>query len=98
MAAVSIIASQTAAANSADQTVASGTTVTLSLRAAAPSMGYDHQQDAAIAYVQLKTSDGVYINVGHLSYQEPGKAIVSPGVYRVSKVVTQTAVGVDIST
>jgi hypothetical protein len=89
--ATELIASTTSAANSADITVTAGSQVTVSLN------GKDSAIDNNVVQVQLKSSAGEWMQVGSLFSSQPAQSIVSPGTYRVRKLASALAFGVDRS-
>lgn len=90
MAAASIIVNSTAAADSADITLADGAGATLSLRGSFDAPG-------CLARIQIKASDASYVTIGTLDANKDALQIVGPGVFRVSKSLSPTAFGVDQS-
>lgn len=91
----SLIASKTAAENSADFTLADGQSAMLNLTQGAsggPALGV-----GCSASIQLKTSEGSYIQVGELTEKDPVLQVFGPGTYRVAKKASAAAFGVDKS-
>jgi hypothetical protein len=87
-----IIASQTAAANSADFTLTDGSSCSLFLKDA------DADTDLysnAVAYVQIKSSEAKYVTIGKLDFADPLSVLSAPGTFRVSKPASAYAFGVD---
>lgn len=84
-----LIASGTAAADSADFTVAAGTTATLFLKTASYPV-----PPGALATVQVK-SGTAYFSIGTISQAEPMKVLSGAGTYRVRKASNLVAFGVD---
>lgn len=79
-----ILAAGSGAANSSDVTIASGSTLTVSLKS------YDIGARVA---VQLKDDAGGYQEVGQLRGDNPG-AVLSSGVYRFARLASSTSCGV----
>ena len=77
MAAAELIATATTAANSSDQTLASGATLVLGVKAA---------DDRALAIIELKDDTGAYIPIRNLTRQEPAWQVSGPATYRVRRV------------
>lgn len=90
-----IIASGVVDANSADQVVATGATLTLSLIYTQPA----NPQSSAVASIQIKGSDGGYYPWGWLTVHNSPRVLDGAGTYRVSRVAAQNmngaAFGVD---
>lgn len=85
-----IIAAQTAQADSADVTVAAGSAVTFLLNGgAAEAVPY-----GAVALIQAK-SGTQYVTIGQIESAAPIKVLSASGVFRVRKLATSAAVGVD---
>lgn len=86
-----LIAAGTPEADSADFTLAAGDQATLFLKdAAGPSVAAD-----AIARLQIKSAAGEYFNAGHLDSFSPAKVLSAPGTYRVKRLASSAAFGVD---
>ena len=85
MAAAQILATASGAANSADQVVAAGTPLTVSLRA------YDRD---SIVIVELKDEAAAYTPVNSLTNGQPGLSISSPGTYRFRRPASSSSCGV----
>lgn len=86
-----LIASGTAQADSADFTLAAGETATLYLKdAAGAQVGSE-----SIASVQIKSSDGQYFTIGELNCREVAKVLSGAGTYRVRRLASGEAFGVD---
>lgn len=83
-----LLASGTAAASSADFTLA-GETSTLFLDGAAAQI-----QDV-IVLIEIKAASGVYHIIGNLTDENPIQVLMGPGTYRVSRQTCLVAVGVD---
>lgn len=83
-----LLASGTAAASSADFTLA-GEVSTLFLDAATA------QIPDVIVSIEIKAASGVYHIIGNLTDENPAQVITGPGTYRVSRLACATAVGVD---
>lgn len=80
--ATEILAVGTSAANSADVVVASGASLTVSLKdAAGPTLGAN-----AVVNVLLKDDVGQYFRVDRLSTAKPALVIAAAGTYRFSRV------------
>ncbi|MBW7968128.1 hypothetical protein [Bradyrhizobium sp. BR 10289] len=78
-----ILAIGNTAASSADQVVASGSTLTVCLKSAAgPAI-----DSAARVDIFLKADNGEYFPVDSLTYQKPALMIVAPGTYRFTRVL-----------
>lgn len=85
-----IIASGTTQADAVDFTLAAGASANLYLKdAAGPQLPPD-----AVAYVQIK-SGTQYFTVGELNCREPAKVLAGAGTYRVRKMASTAAFGVD---
>ena len=87
-----IIASQVAAANSADFTLTDGQSVSLLLK--------DDVVDTdlyagAVAFIQAKSAGAKYVTIGELNFDEPLIVLSAPGTFRVSKAASAYAYGVD---
>lgn len=81
MAAAEILAVGTTAANSSDQTVASGSTLTVALKdAAGATLGYGARVD-----IQLKADNAEYFTVASLTSAKPALVITGAGTYRFSR-------------
>lgn len=88
------IAPQTAAANSADITVAAGVPVTLGVMTAVG--GTAPFTEDEYMPVRRKNASGTYDDTGlTLSPKSLQVSLSSPGVYRVEKPVTRAALGVN---
>lgn len=86
-----LIAPSTAAATSADFTVASGSSATLSLSFS----GLEAISPMAVADIQRKDSAGNYANIGQLSGGNPSMVLIAAGTFRVRKWAFSVAFGVD---
>ena len=87
-----IIASQVAAANSADFTLTDGQSVSLLLK--------DDVVDTdlyagAVAFIQAKSAGAKYVTIGELNFDEPLVVLSAPGTFRVYKAASAYAYGVD---
>jgi hypothetical protein len=81
MAAAEILAINTTAANSTDQTVAAGDQLTVCLKdAAGPAVGSGARVD-----ILLKDDSGQYFAVGSLTGGKPAVVITGAGVYRFTR-------------
>lgn len=85
-----LIASGTAAAESAEFTLASSDVVTLSLFSASD----PEIPDLAQGVIMMKTS-GSFIRVGFLDQRTPALALSAPGTYKVIRRECKVAFGVD---
>ena len=87
-----IITSGTADASSADIVVTTPTTI---------SLFWTTKPRSANVVIEVKGSNGAYMEIGSLSPSDPITSIVSPGTYRVRRVASgivpsdDTAFGVD---
>lgn len=86
-----LLASSTAAADSADFTLTAGNTATLNLKGGSETW----VGPQSIAYVQIKSSDNRYYNIGAMTVQNPAVVVSAAGTYRVSKMAAPEAYGVD---
>ena len=85
-----LIAATTAAADSADVTLAAGASVTFLLNGGLlGSLPY-----GAVALIQAK-SGAQYVTIGQIDSQNPLRVLAASGVFRVSKQISDGAVGVD---
>jgi hypothetical protein len=87
-----LIAAATAQATSADVVITT-TPATFSLMDTANST--PAMPSRVCALIQIKTSGGVYLTIGQIDSDTPMKSIAAGGTYRVVKLPTKTAVGVD---
>lgn len=86
-----LIATGTAQADSADFTLAAGDSAVLYLKdAAGAQVGAN-----SIARVQIKSADGQYFTVGELNCREVAKVLSGAGTYRVRRLASDEAFGVD---
>ena len=83
--ATQILASGTTAASSADQTVASGASVSII------------QRGRGRANIEAKHTTG-YVEIGFIDDHRPVASVDGPLVFRVSRPVTPVALAVDIET
>lgn len=89
--ATELIASGTAAADSADLTVAAGVPKTLFLKMAA-----DGPVGSTVrAVIKIKSAAGTYHEVSALNGQRPAVILDGAGTYRISREETKEAFGVD---
>lgn len=91
MAAVSLLAVGTAAADSPDIVVAAGTPVTVFIKAAASGV----PDSGAVYAVKLKTLAGTYHQIGQLDCATPYRSLTSPGTYQVSRIATGASSGLE---
>lgn len=82
-----IIASGTTAADSAEFTLAAGDSTVLLLTGTPAS--------DARAVVRIKAADGTFHRAGELTGQYPAQSLTGAGTYKVSKVASSSAYGVD---
>lgn len=87
-----ILAPTTAAANSPDQVIAAGSSLTLTLK---PATGAAPLPQFTWASVLKKTSGGDYLSFGTLSAGEPVLVLSAAGTFRVSKPASSIAFGVE---
>ncbi len=87
-----LIAAGTAQADSADVVIAL-TPATFSLMDTVGSSPVMPSRVAAL--IQIKTSGGAYLTVAQIDSDTPMRSISAAGTYRVRKLPTATAVGVD---
>lgn len=77
--------------DSADFTLFAGEEATIYLK-----NGSGPQLDAkSYAAIQIKASNGEYFTIGYLNCREPAKVISGAGTYRVRRLLTDVAFGVD---
>jgi hypothetical protein len=89
--ATELLATGTAAADSADVVVTAGTPVTIYLK-----KGSDGAVSAsARATVKIKSSGGTYHEIGALTGQYQALVIDGPGTYRISRETASEAFGVE---
>lgn len=81
--ATEILATGSGAANSADQVLSAGTSVSLK--------GYDGNSRVVIS---LKDDAGAYNPVGDLTMSQRGLAVLASGTYRFSRPASSSACGV----
>lgn len=86
-----IIPNGTAVATSADITLTDGQGTTLHLKSASPPAIQQGQE----AHVEIKGSDNNYFTIGVLNHKEPAKLLTGPGIFRVRKLASEIAFGVD---
>ena len=86
-----LIAASTAQTDSADITVAAGSSITFLLKGGSSTEGMPR---GASANVQAK-SGTQYVTVGTLDSENPMAVLSASGVFRVRKLASSTAVGVD---
>ncbi len=86
-----LIASSTAAADSADFSVATGVSSTLSLFFVGEAIS-----PLASAIIQRKDSAGNYSTIGQIDGGTPSKVLSSAGTFRVRKRAFTVSFGVDI--
>lgn len=86
-----LIASGTAEASSADIVLADGQSTNLCL-VDGDAPGVTNQ---AVALVQYKSAGGVYITIGRLTREEPLKRLFGPGTFKVVRLKSPVAFGVD---
>lgn len=85
-----ILAVGTTAANSGDQVVASGSTLTVCLKdSAGPDIGPTARVD-----ILLKDDAGQYFTVDTLDYRRRAVQLIAAGTYRFSRVASGDACGV----
>lgn len=89
--ATEILASGTAAADSIDVVVAAGTPVTIFLKVGS-SIPVPSNADCD---VKIKDAGGFYHTIGKLTGRQPAIVLDGPGTYRVSRLLTGEAFGID---
>lgn len=86
-----LIANGTTETTSADFTMANGDSATIYLKnAAGPLLSSD-----ARAVIQIKSADGNYFTIGEINRANPAKVLSAPGTFRVVKIASANAYGVD---
>lgn len=90
-----ILAPTTAAANSLDQVIAAGTSLTMLLKPATGAAPLS--QLSASVTISSKTSGGDYLPVASLTPGNPSVVLTAVGTFRVSKAASTVAYGVDAS-
>jgi hypothetical protein len=80
-----LLAAGTAAADSADIVVAAGTPATVFIGSAVT----DTPPDSGAVYaLKIKSTGGVYTQIGQLDCASPQRSINTPGTYRISRIAT----------